>query len=427
MKKNDFAPTPPMGWNSYGYYGSAVNEEQVKANADYMAKHLKGYGWEYIVVDIEWYMADADTRRDLYQYIPFSKPAIDDYSRLLPDPARFPSSADGAGFKPLAEYIHKLGLKFGIHIMRGIPRYAAQEHMKIKGSDMTANDLADPCNICGWNPDMYGVRNIPAGQTYYDSLLELYASWGVDFIKCDDICRHDNISCRYEIEMLSKAIRKCGRPIVLSLSPGPALIEEGWHYATHANMWRITDDVRDDFKALKSMFRRCELWQTHVCRGCYPDCDMLPIGMTGKDFGEIRKSHFTMDEAKTMMTLWCLFGSPLMLGAEMTRMDDETLSLLTNRQILAMLTPDCRPHQVCRDDNKAIWQADNGKTGENYVALFNLSEEKAVLEVPLQDLGYYSSSAKLTDLWTGNLASTIRGNIKAKVKPHACVVYRVEF
>lgn len=427
MNKNDYAPTPPMGWNSYDYYDTTVNEEQVKANADYMAKHLKEYGWEYIVIDIEWYMADAGTRRDLYQYIPFSKPAIDEYSRLLPDPGRFPSSANGAGFKPLADYIHKLGLKFGIHIMRGIPRYAAQEHMQIKGSDMTANDLADPSNICGWNPDMYGVRNVPAAQSYYDSLLELYASWGVDFIKCDDICRHDNSSCRYEIEMLAKAIKKCGRPIVLSLSPGPALIEEGWHYATYANMWRITDDFWDDFKALKNMFYRCELWQTHVRKGCYPDCDMLPLGIVGKGFGGERTSNFTMDEAKTMMTLWCMFGSPLMLGAEMTKLDEETLSLLTNRHVLKMLTPDCRPHQLCRDEQKAIWQADNGKTGENYVALFNLSEKKTKLEVSLEELGYYSSSAKLTELWTGNLLATIKGKISASVPPHGCVVYRVEF
>lgn len=427
MNKNDFAPTPPMGWNSYDYYDTTVNEDQVKANADYMAKHLKKYGWEYIVIDIEWYMADAGTRRDLYQYIPFSKPAIDEYSRLLPDPVRFPSSADGAGFKPLADYIHKLGLKFGIHIMRGIPRYAAQEHMKIKGSDMTANDLADPSNICNWNPDMYGVRNVSAGQAYYDSLLELYASWGVDFIKCDDICRHDTASCRYEIEMLSKSIKKCGRPIVFSLSPGPALIEEAWHYSAHANMWRITDDFWDDFRLLKNMFYRCELWESHVKKGCYPDCDMLPLGIVGKGFGNERKSNFTADETRTMMTLWCLFGSPLMLGAEMTKMDEETLSFLTNRSILDMLTPDCKPHQFCRDDSKAIWQAENSKTGTNYVALFNLGEEKMSIEVALQDLGYYTSSARLTELWTGNLTATAKGKIRATLKPHACVVYRVEF
>lgn len=229
MNKNNFAVTPPMGWNSYDYYDTTVNEEQIRANARYMAEHLKEYGWEYIVVDIQWYAHDAGSRRERYQYIPFGRLEMDGYGRLQPDPARFPSSADNAGFRPLADYVHSLGCKFGIHIMRGIPRTAAQEHLPVWGSAVTADEIADPSSICGWNPDMYGVRNCPEGQAYYDSLLELYSEWGVDFIKCDDICNtnlyaNNPYSARHEVEMLAKAIEKCGREIVLSLSPGPALI-----------------------------------------------------------------------------------------------------------------------------------------------------------------------------------------------------------
>lgn len=344
MNKNDFAPNPPMGWNSYDYYDTSVDELHIKANADYMATHLKKYGWEYIVVDIQWYAKGAGTKRNEFQYIPFSDLQIDEYSRLFPDIERFPSSANGAGFAPLAEYIHSLGLKFGIHIMRGIPRIAAHNHSKIKGSNLTADMIANPSSICGWNPDMYGVRDTADGQAYYDSLLELYASWGVDFIKCDDICntnlyRENQYSARREIEMLSTSIQRCGRPIVLSLSPGPALIDKSWHYQKYANMWRITDDFWDKWDLLKDMFNRCELWQSHVSKGCYPDCDMLPLGYLGKGFGEERTTNFTKDEQRTMMTLWCLFGSPLMLGAEMTKLDAWTLSLLTNTKILELLTP----------------------------------------------------------------------------------------
>ncbi len=424
MNKNKFAVTPPMGWNSYDYYDTSVNEEQIKANADYMAKHLKQYGWEYIVVDIQWYVEKPGSRRDIYQYIPFAKMEMDEYSRLLPDPERFPSSVNGAGFAPLAEYVHSLGLKFGIHIMRGIPRIAAQLHSPIKGSDVTANDLADPSNICSWNPDMYGVRDIPAAQAYYDSLLELYAQWGVDFIKCDDICRHDMPSSRREIEMLSKAIKRCGRPIVLSLSPGPALIEEAWHYETHANMWRITDDFWDDFRLLKNMFYRCELWQKHVSEGCYPDCDMLPVGKLGQGFGQERSTNFTMDEQKTMLTLWCLFGSPMMIGAELTKLDEETLALLTNEKVLAMLTPKCVPHQICRDDDKAIWQCDNEENGEHYVALFNLSDTVQTISVSEEQLDYVPVSG--LELWENETKSFAEGIICEEIKPHACKVYRVE-
>ncbi len=428
MDKNKFALTPPMGWNSYDYYDTTVDEKSVKANADYMAAHLKEFGWQYVVIDIEWFAHGAGSQRDRYQYIPFNELEMDEYGRLLPDPARFPSSAGGAGFKPLADYIHSLGLKFGIHIMRGIPRIAAHRHMPVKGTEVRANVIADPSSICGWNPDMYGVRNMPEGQAYYDSILELYAQWGVDFIKCDDICNtnvypHNPYSARHEVEMLAKAIQKCGREVVLSLSPGPALIDKAWHYETYANMWRITDDFWDDWRLLKDMFRRCELWQNHVSEGCFPDCDMLPLGYLGKGFGHERTTNFNLEESRTMLTLWCLFGSPLMVGAELTRLDAATLSLLTNREVLEMLPPQCKPRQICLEEDKAVWKAGNGETGARYVALFNLSEKEAELSVELQAADM-EANAKLKELWTKEEAGASGGILKVKLSAHACAVYK---
>ena len=188
MNKNLFAKTPPRGWNSYDYYDTNVGEADVLANAEYMAQHLKPYGWEYVVVDIQWYSYNTASMRDRFQYIPFGKNEMDRFGRLLPCPEKFPSSAGGAGFRPLADKIHSLGLKFGIHMMRGIPREAAQNHLPILGTDVTADMVADPSSIAEWNPDMYGIYDCEAGQKYYDSLLALYADWGVDFIKVDDIC-----------------------------------------------------------------------------------------------------------------------------------------------------------------------------------------------------------------------------------------------
>ena len=241
---------PPMGWNSYDYYDTTVNEEQVRENADYMAAHLKEYGWEYVVVDIAWYSYEAGEQRERFQYVPFCHVEMDEYSRLLPCVKRFPSSADGKGFGPLADYVHGLGLKFGIHIMRGIPRQATYQRTKILGTDKTANEIADAYSICGWNPDMYGVTpGVEGAQEYYDSIVSLYADWGVDFIKCDDICRMDADSSKEEIKMLHRAIEKCGRDIVLSLSPGPALVEENEFYHENANMWRITDDLWDNWES----------------------------------------------------------------------------------------------------------------------------------------------------------------------------------
>lgn len=401
MNKNDFAKTPPMGWNSYDYYDTTVNEEQVRANADFMAKKLKEYGWEYIVVDIEWYSNDAGTKRDKFQYIPFGDVEMDEYGRMQPAPRRFPSSVGGKGFRVLADYVHGLGLKFGIHIMRGIPRGAALNHLPIFGSSHTADEAADPSSICGWNPDMYGVRDNEAGQAYYDSIISMYADWGVDFIKCDDIC--DSWMYRdplvfsgwHETRMIHKAIEKCGRPIVLSLSPGPAHIDKAWHYAQNANMWRITDDLWDNWKLVKEMFVRCEMWQDHVKTGCYPDCDMLPLGCLGKGFGHEWKCNLTKDEQRTMMTLWCMFRSPLMLGAELTKLDEWTLSLITDRTLLGMLAEGRRGRQLIRNEELAVWinepenksAVDNEANPDTYIAIFNLKDECRIIKTDLSEYG----------------------------------------
>ena len=402
MNKNQFAPTPPMGWNSYDYYDTAVTEEQVKANAGFMAAYLKEYGWEYIVVDIQWYARGAGSRRESWQYIPFGEVVTDEYSRLLPCPERFPSAEGGKGFGPLADYVHSLGLKFGIHIMRGIPRIAAHLHTPLLGTDKTADEIADPSSTCFWNPDMYGVRpDAPGAQEYYDSLMALYAGWGVDFIKCDDICRQDAASARAETEMLHRAILKTGRPIVLSLSPGPARIDQAWMYEKTANMWRITDDFWDDWALLKDMFARCELWQNHVSEGCWPDCDMLPLGKIGGGFGAERTTRLTPDEQVTMMTLWCVFRSPLMLGAELTRLDADTLRLLRNRDVLRLVSHSAGARQIVRNDSLAAWISRDTENGAQYFALFNLSDEAGTVRVPAEDL---ADAGVLPEEWEGKTA-----------------------
>ena len=428
MNKNKFAPTPPMGWNSYDYYDTTVNEEQIKANADYMAAHLKEYGWEYIVVDIQWYAYDTGTQRDSYQYIPFREVEIDEYSRLLPCPDRFPSSVKGQGFKPLADYVHSLGLKFGIHIMRGIPRIAAHNHMKIHGSDRTANEVANPSSICFWNPDMYGLEPDKEGaQEYYNSIFELYAKWGVDFIKCDDICRHDMKSAEKETIMLHKAIQNSQRPMVLSLSPGPAIINKAWHYEKYANMWRITDDFWDSWPLLLNMFERCELWQNHVSEGCYPDCDMLPLGYIGKGFGEERYTRFTKDEQITMMTLWCIFRSPLMIGAELPKLDSWTLKLITNSRVLQLLSNTSGARQVMRDKLQAIWYSKDIVNDSLYLAVFNLGDEESTISIPSHDIDLDSFSGYIfEELWCNDSLKGYDHAFETKVLPHGAKLYAIK-
>lgn len=403
---------PPMGWNSYDYYDTTVNEQQVRANALYMAENLKEYGWEYIVVDIAWYSKQAGQNRDRYQYVPFADVQMDDYSRLLPDENRFPSSKGGKGFAPLAKYVHDLGLKFGIHIMRGIPRRAAYLKTRIKDTPFTANEIADPYSICAWNPDMYGVDiNAKGAQEYYDSLIELYSEWGVDFIKCDDICRMDAKSSKEEIMMLHRAIERFGGDIVLSLSPGPALVEEHNFYNRYANMWRVTDDFWDNWELLKDMFDRCRQWQPYVTDGGYPDCDMLPIGMLGKGFGEERKTGFSPDEQKTMLSLWCIFRSPLMIGAELTKLDEDTLALLTNRELYRMARNIRSSKEIFRSDELIVWQAISDD--HVYTAIFNISEtDRKLLQKDTAD--------DELELWSGLTYKALKDE---PLKPHSAVIF----
>lgn len=379
----DWAKTPPCGWNSWDCFGAGVNEEQLIANADYMAKHLKQYGWEYIVCDIQWYEPKACSN----DYNNFAELCCDEYGRLVPAQNRFPSSKGGKGFKPIADYIHSLGLKFGIHIMRGIPRQAVHTDLPIKDSEYTAREVAHHFSVCSWNTDMYGMKNCDGAQDYYNSIIKMYADWGVDYIKCDDIAvtefrKWDNpYSADYEIEMLRNAIDSCGREIVLSLSPGPALRDKAEHLKANANMWRLTGDFWDLWEHLYAMFDKCEEWQGVRGVGSYPDCDMLPIGRISKLCSyhgvQNRMSNFTHNEHYTLMTLWGIFGSPLMIGGNMPENDDFTLSLLSNAEYMNM-------HRTVKNSRMLSRNEENGKgyiiwDGENensrFVALFNTDEK----------------------------------------------------
>ena len=425
MDKNRAALTPPMGWNSWDCYGASVTEEILLGNAAYMAEHLKEYGWQYVVCDIQWSEPTADS----CDYHPFAELCMDAYSRLIPAPNRFPSSAGGRGFAPIAEQIHAMGLKFGIHIMRGIPRQAVHRNTPVKGTDVGARSLAQSWSLCRWNTDMYGINpEAKDAQRYYDSIFELYASWGVDYVKVDDICNtntgaHAPYSAQAEVEMIRRAIDRCGREMVLSLSPGPAQIEKAWHLCRYANMWRITDDFWDEWPLLKAMFERCDVWQTHVKPGCWPDCDMLPLGMLRCFRGRGEWTHFTRDEQRTLMNLWCMFRSPLMMGGDMRRNDDWTLGLLTNAELLRLTNSPTPAVQLLRSDDEAAW-TNRDADGQRCVALFNLSDAPRTVCVPLAELGM--AQARLHDLWAHEVVGEAEGEISVLLAPHASVAYRLE-
>jgi len=416
------APTPPMGWNSWDSYGTTVREDQVKANADVMARDLAKHGWQYVVVDIQWYEPNAQG----HDYAPGAKLAIDEYGRLIPAVNRFPSSANGSGFKPLRDYVHNLGLKFGIHIMRGIPRQAVEQNLPIKGTPYHAADVADKDNGCRWNPDMWGVDTTkPGAQAYYDSIADLYASWGVDFIKADDMGSH--LYQPAEIKALALAIHKTGRPMVLSISPGPAPISEAEVFEKYTQMWRISDDFWDDWKLLKKQFDYTRDWAEYVGKNnTWPDADMLPLGhlrVTAKEGGG-SVSKFTADEQQTMMTLWCIFRSPLIFGGDLPSNNPATTALITNDEVLAVDQHSIHNHQSFEQGNIRAWVADLPDRNDHYIAVFNLGDKSEQLNLPWNTFEVNASSAEVRDLW---LKSSLgrRNGLQVELRPHASVLYRV--
>lgn len=362
-----FAPTPPMGWNSWDCYGTTITEDQFKSNVDVMSSKLKKHGWQYAVVDIQWYEPNSKG----FDYNPQAKLAMDAYGRLLPADNKFPSAKDGKGFKALAEYAHRKGLKFGIHLMRGIPRQAVEQNLPIFGTKFKAADIADKEHICPWNSDMYGVDMSKEGaQAYYDSVFQLIASWGVDFVKVDDLSR-PYLQNEPEIGAIRLAIDKTKRKMVLSLSPGETDIQCAQHVIVSANMWRISDDFWDSWPALKEQFARLINWNQFMGYGHYPDADMLPIGTLANGS---RTTHFTRDEQYTLMSLWAIAKSPLMIGADLTKLDPFTESLLTNDELIKLNQLSVENRPFYRKDSIFAWLAKNPKTGDRYVAVFNAQD-----------------------------------------------------
>ncbi len=419
--KNGLALTPPMGWNSWDCFGPSVRENEVKANADYMAEHLLKFGWDTIVVDIQWYEPAAQA----HGYRPNAELVMDEYGRLLPAVNRFPSAADGAGFKPLADTVHSKGLKFGIHILRGIPRQAVRLNLPIYNSTYHAQDIANTRSVSSWIDDMYGIDMSKEGaQAYYDSIAELYASWDVDFIKADDILYpyHDT-----EIAGLSQAIQHSKRPIVLSLSPGVEMTTDRYdHLQQNCELFRISADFWDRWVDLKDQFANCQKWEAFTGSGCWADADMLPLGHIGirAERGDDRQSLFTRDEQITLMTLWVISRSPLMFGGHLPDNDDFTLRLLTNDEVLQVHRASQDNHQLFREGDHVAWVAKSTSSDDTYLAIFNVGDEMSTIEVDLALVGD-SLSYDARDLWSKTDVGSVQGKWSQELAPHTSAFYRL--
>ena len=437
-----------MGWNSWDCFGAAVTEQQVLENADYMEKNLKSHGWNIITIDIQWYEPSA--RGSSYRR--GAELEMDANGRLLPAPNRFPSTQESRSFKPIADIIHAKGLKLGVHLMRGIPRQAVdRDNVLILGTNVHAADIADKRSVCAWNTDMYGVdMDKPGAQEYYDSVFALLASWEVDLVKVDDLSAPNYHAP--EVEAIRKAIDKTGRPIILSTSPGSTPLNAGEHVEKHANMWRISNDFWDNWRALYSQFARLDNWTPYRGNGHFPDADMLPIGNIRAWQNNNTWTNLTKDEQITLMTLWSIARSPLIIGANLPKNDEFTLSLLTNDEVIAVNQNSTNNRQVSNQNNHIIWIADVPNSNDKYLAMFNATPapsprrrgrgrdaqssatpetinpaetQPAEISVSLTDIGL-SGNYSVRDLWEHKDMGNVTEKISTTVNSHGAVLYRIK-
>ena len=441
------APTPPMGWNSWDSYGLTITEQQFRDNVAVQKQKLLPFGWRYAVIDEGWFFENPQDREtpDKLHY------AIDSHGRYVPVPARFPSAVSGAAASPqpastgklaatveetsfteLGRWVHAQGLKFGIHIVRGIPRASVERSLPIEGSSFSTQDAADTSDTCPWDPTNWGVRDNAAGQAWYDSLLRQYASWGVDLLKVD--CISDHPYKVDEIRMIRRAIDKTGRPIVLSLSPGPTNLAHAQEVGSLAAMWRISNDIWDDWtkkpsqdfpETVQSQFARLAAWARYTKPGNWPDADMLPLGelRPSPGWGAPRHSQLTPDEQRTQVTLWSIARSPLILGANLTMLDEPTLALLTNREVIAIDQTATESSEVLHEGTTIAWRA-SLPGGKVALAIFNTGDTPLKVDRKFADFGSSFGKRKwsVRNVWDAKESGRADG-ITQELAPHACVLW----
>ncbi|XP_020592593.1 uncharacterized protein LOC110033073 isoform X2 [Phalaenopsis equestris] len=347
----DFS-TPPRGWNSYDSFSWIIDEEAFLDNAQVVSSRLLSSGYEYVVIDYLWYRKNVKgSSSDSYGY-----DNIDEWGRLVPDPERWPSSRNGKGFKEVAQKVHDMGLKFGIHLMRGISLEAVNANTKILdvatglpykeyGRTWLAGDIGLRDMPCGWMKNGFLSVNtdLGAGRAFLKSLYQQYADWDVDLVKLD--CVFGDDFDKKQIITVSEILEGLGRPILLSLSPGTSVTPSmGAAISDYVDMYRITGDSWDNWNDIVAHFNVARDFAAAKQIGAnglhgksWPDLDMLPLGWLtdpGVKQGPHRKCRVTLDEQKTLLTLWSMAKSPLMFGGDLRQIDDITFNLITNPTLL---------------------------------------------------------------------------------------------
>lgn len=404
------AQKPPLGWNSFDAYGVYLHEEAALANIEAMATKLRPFGYEYFVVDNGWfgeYKLQPGTRYAAEKHA--SDVRINGFGLLQPSKTYFP-----AGMQRIIDRAHARGLKFGLHLMRGIPRKAVELNLPVQGTRYTAREVANTSSVCAWCKYNYGINmQHPGGQAFYNSLVNQLARWGVDLIKADDLVPYPD-----EIVGIANAIERCGRDIVFSLSPGGSVRMTDLPYFRRANMLRVTADIWDRRSDLDKAFEAWRAWQGRQYPGFWIDLDMIPFGqlllMSPPDsgdtgavklagYGSRRWSQLAKDEMRTFVTQRALAASPLMIGGDLPTLDADSLELLTNREMLACNQNGVMGALVWEKDGIEVWHAAaRDAVGSGWLGIFNRAESKKSAALGAREFGLETGRRyHLEDIWMG--------------------------
>ena len=367
------AQRPPMGWNSWNTFGWQISEDLIVHTADQMKESgLLEAGYEYLVIDDCWALKERN------------KDGL-----LVPDPAKFPN-----GMRAVSEYVHSKGLKFGMYSCAGT---------------MT----------CGGYPSSLEHEFVDA---------KTFAGWDIDFLKYDYCYKPQNIPGHILYKRMGTALKNCGKEILFSACNWGSDDCEKWIRSTGAHMFRSTGDIQDNWQSIKNIALSRMDKECYSAPYCYDDMDMLVVGMYGK--GNVALGGCTTEEYKTHFSLWCMMNSPLMIGCDIRKMDEDTKTILMNQELIALnQDPEGRAsYRMTQWNNEEvsilIKPMSDGSFG---IGFFNFSDVDAEGSLQFWDMGLGASSGyslSLRDLWEHEEAGVYKENYTCRLKPHECKVFR---
>lgn len=376
--------TPPMGWNSWNTFTWDINEELIRQIADvFVTDGYKDAGYEYIVIDDCWSKRERDAN-----------------GNLVPDPNKFPS-----GMKALADYIHSKGLKFGIYSCAGT-------------------------HTCAGYPGSFEHE-------FQDA--RLFAEWGVDYLKYDYCFKPRNVSGELLYKRMNLALRNCGRDILFSACNWGADNVYHWIRESGAHMYRSTGDIQDSWESIKNIALSQLDKGRYTGTYCHNDMDMLVVGMYGgsnSGFISAGRRGCTDSEYKTHFSLWCMMGSPLMIGCDIRTANQATKDILLNRDLIAINQDvECRgayrikPEPQWFHSDEVFMLVKVLSNGDLAIGFFNLSDHQREVPLLFWDIGLpYASGVALSlyDCWAHKELGIFKERFSPVVPAHDCVVVRAK-